>query len=108
MAYIPKQGDIVWISLDSQLGHEQKGRRPALIVSNEDYILKTGLAIFCPITNTDNGFPLHLKLPECKTTGFVMAEHVKSLDYKARQIEYIESIDESTLIEILSIISACF
>lgn len=108
MAYIPKQGDIVWVSLDPQLGHEQKGRRPALIVSNGDYILRTGLAMFCPITNTDNGFPLHMKLLGCKTTGFVMIEHIKSLDYKARQIEYIESIDENALIEILSMLNACF
>lgn len=64
--------------------------------------------MFCPITNTDNGFPLHMKLQELKTTGSVMVEHIKSLDYKVRQIEYIESVDESTLVEILSMLNACF
>lgn len=108
MKYIPKQGDIVWISLDPQLGHEQKGRRPALIVSNGDFNLMTGMAVLCPITNTDNKFPLHLGLTGCKTTGFVMVEHVKSLDYSVRQVEYIETIGENDLIEVLSLINACF
>ena len=107
MAYIPEQGDICWITLNPQSGHEQGGRRPALVVSNKDYNKITGLSICCPITNTDNKFPLHVKISECATTGFVMIEHMKSLDYKSRQAEFIEKLDEYTLIEILSRINAC-
>lgn len=107
MAYIPDQGDICWITLNPQSGHEQKGRRPALVVSNNEYNRITGLSICCPITNTDNKFPLHVKISGCTTTGFVMAEHLKSLDYKSRQAEFIEKLDEDTLIEVLSRINAC-
>ncbi|HPL52852.1 MAG TPA: type II toxin-antitoxin system PemK/MazF family toxin [Bacillota bacterium] len=107
MPYIPKQGDIVWITLDPQTGHEQKGRRPALILSNDSFIRLTGLALACPITRTDNHFPLHLELSGYKTSGFTMLEHIKSLDYEARQIEYIESLEEKDLIEALSRVNAC-
>lgn len=108
MAYIPDQGDICWITLNPQSDHEKKGRRPALVVSNKEYNIKTGLSICCPITNTDNKFPLHIKTSGCITTGFIMIEHIKSLDYKARQAEFIERIDEDILLEVLSRVNACF
>ena len=108
MAYIPDQGDICWITLNPQSGHEQKGRRPALVVSNKEYNKATGLSICCPITNTNNKFPLHVKISGCATTGFVMIEHLKSLDYKSRQAGFIEKLDEDILIEVLSRINACF
>lgn len=107
MAYIPEQGDICRITLNPQSGHEQKGRRPALVVSNKEYNRITGLSICCPITNTDNKFPLHVKISCSTTTGFVMIEHLKSLDYKSSQAEFIEKLDEDTLIEVLSRINAC-
>lgn len=108
MTYIPKQGDIVWISLNPQLGHEQKGRRPSLIISNDEFNKITGMAMICPITNKDNGFPLHIRLQGYKTTGYVMVEHIKSLDYNARNIEYIEPLGFDDLTEILSLLNACF
>lgn len=108
MHYLPKQGDIVWITLDPQAGHEQKGRRPALIISNNEFIRLTGMALACPITRTDNGFPLHLELTGYGTSGFVMLEHIKSLDFMARDVEYIETIGEADLVEVLSRINACF
>jgi len=108
LAYIPNQGDICWITLNPQSGHEQKGRRPALVVSNKEYNRITGLSICCPITNTDNKFPLHVKISGCTTTGFIMVEHLRSLDYKSRQAKFIERLDEDTLIEVLSRINACF
>lgn len=108
MPYIPDQGDICWITLNPQSGHEQKGRRPALVVSNVDYNKKTGLSICCPITNTDNRFPLHTGISGGTTTGYVMVEHLKSLDYNARQAEFIEKINEDILMEVLARINACF
>jgi len=108
LAYVPDQGDICWISLNPQSGHEQKGRRPALVVSNMDYNRRTGLSICCPITNTDSRFPLHIRLSGCTTSGFVIVEHLKSLDYTARQAEFIEKIAEALLAEVLSRLNACF
>ena len=71
--YFPKKGDFISISFDPQTGHEQKGRRPALVVSNDLFNKHTGLAIVCPITNTDRGFPFHLPIPAASPlTGFVM------------------------------------
>lgn len=108
MSYVPKQGDILWITLDPQLGHEQKGRRPGLVISNDYFTKITGLIMLCPITKTDNGFPLHLKLSGYNTYGYVMVEHAKSMDYDVRDVEYIESLQPEDLIEVLSVFSACF
>ncbi|MEA4845818.1 MAG: type II toxin-antitoxin system PemK/MazF family toxin [Clostridiaceae bacterium] len=108
MSYVPKQGDIIWITLDPQLGHEQKGRRPGLVISNDYFTKMTGLIVLCPITKTDNGFPLHLKLSGYNTYGFIMVEHVKSMDYNERDVEYIEALHQDDLIEVLSVLNACF
>jgi mRNA interferase MazF len=108
MLYVPKQGDILWITLDPQLGHEQKGRRPGLVISNDYFTKMTGLIILCPITKTDNGFPLHLKLSGYNTYGYVMIEHVKSMDYNQRDVDYIETLRQDDLIEVLSVLNACF
>jgi len=89
--YIPKQGDIVSLSFSPQKGHEQSGKRPALIVSNNVFNKKTGFALACPITRKDNKFPLHLLLPEdISTVGFVLTEHVRSIDFKARKVSFVE------------------
>jgi len=85
--YIPKKGDFVALTFDPQSGHEQKGRRPALVVSNDLFNQRTGLTIVCPITNTDRNIPFHVKIPEGSSlTGFVMVDQVKSIDYVARNI----------------------
>jgi mRNA interferase MazF len=89
-SYIPQQGDFVIVSFDPQSGHEQKGRRPALVVSKSKFNEKTGLAIVCPITSTQRNSPFHvpiLNYPFIK--GFVMAEQVKSIDYSTRSIKYL-------------------
>ena len=81
--YIPEKGDFIALTFNPQSGHEQKGRRPALVISNTLFNKKTGLAIVCPITNTDRKIPLHTKISEnCILTGFVMVEQIKSVDYK--------------------------
>jgi mRNA interferase MazF len=90
-AYVPEKGDLITLSFDPQAGHEQKGRRPALIISNHLFNQATGLAIACPITNTDRKIPFHLPVPTTSSlTGFVMVEQVKSIDYRARSARFVE------------------
>ena len=106
--YIPKQGDLIAITFDPQAGHEQKGRRPALVVSKDLFNSSTGLAIVCPITNTDRGFPFHVPIPKAsKLTGFVMVEKVKSVYFHARRVKRIERRNDELLSEVLSILDAC-
>ena len=106
--YIPNQGDIVAITFDPQSGHEQKGRRPALVVSKKLFSSSTGMAIVCPITNTNREFPFHVPVPESsKLTGFIMVEQVKSVDFRSRRIKRIEHSNEELLAEVLSILDAC-
>ena len=94
-AYIPVTGDVVWINLNPQTGHERKGRRPALVLSPEEYNKKVGLAIFCPITNQVKGYPFEVLIPEgLKTSGVILADQVKSLDWKTRNAELICRIPE--------------
>ena len=89
MAYIPESGDIVWITSNSQAGHEQAGRRPALVLSPSAYNGKVGLAILCPITSQVKGYPFEVIVPEgLEISGAVLSDQVKSLDWKARKVEF--------------------
>ena len=100
--YRPMQGDIVMLNFNSQAGHEQAGRRPALVVSNSGFHRYTGLAIFCPITNQIKNYPMHVRLDgRTKTTGEILCEHVKSLDYNARNTAYVEALPADLLDEVL-------
>jgi mRNA interferase MazF len=90
MAYMPERGDAVWITFNPQAGHEQAGRRPALVLSPSAYNRKVGLAILCPITNQIKGYPFEVRLPEgLKVTGAILSDQIKNLDWKARQAEFI-------------------
>lgn len=105
--YVPAKGDVVAVSIDPQSGHEQKGRRPALVISNDPFNRRTGLAVVCPITNTRRDFPFHVPLPEATSvTGFVMVEQVKSIDYRARRVKFIEKVPQPILNEALGILDA--
>ena len=104
--YIPEQGDIVALSFDSQSGHEQKGRRPAIIVSNKTFNQYLGLAFACPITNTKRDFPFHIKVESENITGYIMAEQMKSIDYNSRKIKFIEKANQQTISQILGIIDS--
>lgn len=105
---IPSQGDFVSISFDPQAGHEQKGRRPALVVSVTAFNRATGLAICCPITNTDRKTPFHIGVPTASgLTGFVMCEQMKSVDYRARSAKKIGTAPKEFLDDVLSVIDAC-
>src|SRR4030042_4676788 len=106
--YVPQKGDFVSVSLDPQSGHEQRGRRPALIVSNTLFNRHTGLAIVCPLTHTDRNFPFHVAVvDDPKVTGFVMGEQVKSLDFRARKAMRIGRASDRVLEGVLSILDAC-
>jgi len=105
MDYIPGQGDIILLEFDPQADREQKGRRPAFVVSNNTFNNFTKIAIVCPITNTDREFPLHVPLDErTKTTGVIMCEQAKSLDISARNALFIEKAPGDILDEVVDIL----
>ncbi len=106
--YTPRKGDFVALTFDPQSGHEQHGRRPALVVSNDLFNQHTGLCIVCPITRTYRGFPFHVEVPVGEeVTGVVMVEQVKSVDFRARKVKLIARAPEKVLDEVLSILDAC-
>jgi mRNA interferase MazF len=107
-AFVPGKGDFISVTFDPQSGHEQKGRRPALVVSNTLFNEQTGLAIVCPLTTTHRGYPFHVEvLGNRDVKGFVMVEQVKSIDYRARQAKSIGKASQGLLDEVLSILDAC-
>jgi mRNA interferase MazF len=106
--YVPARGDYIVVSLNPQSGHEQRGRRPALVVSHDLFNRHTGLCIICPITSRGRGFPFHVPLPEgAEVTGFVMVEQVKALDYRSREAKRIGRASEQVLHEALALLDAC-
>ena len=106
--YIPRKGDLLVLTFDPQSGHEQRGRRPALVVSNDLFNRRTGFCIACPITKTDRDYPFHVPIPEGQAvTGFVMVEQVKSIDFRSRGAQRIGRAPAQVLEEALSILDAC-
>ena len=102
-----KQGDIIKVSFDPNSGHEQAGYRPALVVSNNEFNKRTKLAIVCPITNTDNSFPLHVPLDNrTSTTGVVLCEHVRTLNLQSRKSRFVEKVPDDILKLVTDIITA--
>ena len=102
-----KRGDIIKISFDPQKGHEQAGYRPALVVSSDYFNSITGFVIVCPITNTDNKFPLHIPLDDRTiTTGVIMCEHLRSLDLNARPYKITENVPNDIMEKVQNYIAA--
>ena len=100
-----KQGTIIKINFNPQAGHEQAGYRPAVVISNNIFNEKTNLSIVCPITNTDNHFPLHIPLDNrTQTTGVILCEHIKALDLNSRTYQIIEHLPEDLLAQTIDII----
>ena len=99
--YIPERGDIVWLDFNPQLGHEQKERRPALTLSFKAYNEKIGLALFCPITSKVKGYPFEVELELKKIKGSVLSDQIKSLDWRERNIEFIEKIGDKKMEEVI-------
>ncbi len=97
-AYIPDRGDLVWLEFTSQTGSEQAGKRPALVISPRVYNAKVGLALFCPMTSRVKGYPFEVALPEGSgVVGVVLADQLKSLDWRARKAKLIERASSELL-----------
>lgn len=105
MTYTPDRGDIVWLNFTPHAGHEQKGKRPAIILSPKEYNKKTGLAVCCPITSNIKGYPFEVIVNGKKIDGAVLSDHLKNLDWKARDIKYIEKAHADVLNEVVEKIS---
>jgi mRNA interferase MazF len=100
---VPDRGDLIWITLNPQAGHEQSGRRPALVLSPQSYNGKVGLALLCPITRQAKSYPFEVVLPSgLPITGAVLADQMKSLDWKARQAEFICKAPEELINDVLA------
>jgi mRNA interferase MazF len=105
--YVPERGDLVWITLTPQAGHEQAGRRPALVLSPAAYNGKVGLAILCPITNQIKGYPFEVRLPAgSPITGVVLADQIKSLDWRARRAEHAGTVPTAVINEVAARLAA--
>lgn len=101
--YIPNRGDVVWLSLDPQAGHEQAGRRPALVISPASYNGKVGLAIFCPVTSQVEGYPFEVAIPSgLKVGGVILSDQVKNLDWRVRNARLICRLPQETTAEVLA------
>jgi mRNA interferase MazF len=97
-AYVPDAGDFVWLTFDPQTGREQRGRRPALVLSPRAYNAKAGLAIACPITSRVKGYPFEVLIPDgTALAGAVLCDHLKSLDWKERRAEFAARAPEALL-----------
>jgi mRNA interferase MazF len=102
MAYTPERGDVVWITFNPQAGHEQAGRRPALVLSPKAYNGKVGLALFCPVTSQVKGYPFEVAIPDgLPVSGVILSDQVKSLDWKARNVEKACSLPEESIKNVL-------
>jgi mRNA interferase MazF len=101
--YIPQRGDVVWIALNPQAGHKQAARRPAVVLSPSAYNGKVGLAILCPITSQVKGYPFEVRIPDgLPARGVILADQVKSLDWRARQAEWICALPTDVIAEVLA------
>jgi len=99
--YIPSRGDVVWLTFHPQAGHEQSGRRPAFVVSPRAYNKKVGLFLVCPITSREKGYPFEVQIAtKSGITGVVLADQIKSLDWKARQAEFVEEAPQNLIEEV--------
>lgn len=100
--YVPDCGDAVWITLDPQAGHEQAGRRPALVLSPATYNGRVGLALLCPITNQAKGYPFEVSVPQgLRVGGVVLADQIKNLDWRARKVTRICVVPEKVVTAVM-------
>lgn len=102
--YIPGRGDFVSLSFDPQSGHEQKGRRPGLVLTSQAFNRTTGMAVICPVTNTNRNWPFHVPIVKSPNlTGVVMVDQLKSLDFGARHIKFIERASVQTIEDVMAL-----
>jgi mRNA interferase MazF len=100
---VPKQGDVVWVDFNPQVGHEQAGRRPALVLSATAYNKKTSLMVCCPLTNQEKGYPFEVSMESVRgVSGVALADQIKSLDWKARKAEKKGHVPKKVLLEVIA------
>lgn len=105
MSYVPRRGDLVWLTFDPQAGHEQAGRRPAFVLSPEPYNRKTGLFLACPVTSKVKGYPFEVPLAAgLPVSGVILADQIKSLDWKVRKAEYAGETSDPVIEEVLALV----
>lgn len=105
MAYVPERGDVVWITFNPQAGHEQAGRRPAIVLSPKADNGKVGLALLCPIKSQIKGYPFEVEIPDgLPVSGVILSDQVKSLDWKARNAEKVCSAIKRVLQRVKTLI----
>ena len=105
--YCPKRGDVVWISFTPEAGHEQAGHQPALVLSPESYNRKVGLALLCPVTSQVKGYPFEVPIPDgLKVSGAILADQVKSMDWRVRKASRLCTLPESTVWQVLAKLGA--
>jgi mRNA interferase MazF len=101
--YIPERGDVVYLDFDPQAGREQKGRRPALVLSPISYNRRVGLCVACPITGQVKGYPFEVAIPSGqKVTGVILADQVKSLDWQARNASFLDRLPQAVIADVLA------
>ena len=101
-AYVPRRGDVVWLTFNPQAGHEQAGRRPAVVLSPNAYNAKVGLALLCPITSQVKGYPFEVLLPHgLPVSGAILADQIKSLDWQARTAEFLCALPPAIVSDVL-------
>lgn len=106
--YIPKQGDIIYLDFNPTKGHEQRGFRPAVVISNNVFNLNTKMVIVLPITSNNKEFPTHYNLEDTqKIKGSVLCEYIRSIDYEIRNVKFIEKLSENDFISIITLLNAC-
>lgn len=104
VTYVPDRGDIVWLQFNPQSGHEQSGKRPALTISPKAYNQKVGLAIFCPVTKQEKGYPFEVKVGSSKISGVILADQVKSLDWREREAEFVVKAPAIVISEVVELL----
>lgn len=106
MAYVPDRGHAIWLTFDPQAGHEQAGRRPALVLTPAAYNRRIGLLLACPVTSHVKGYPFEVALPpDAPVTGVVLSDQVKSADWRARHAAFICRLPEATTADIAARLS---
>jgi mRNA interferase MazF len=99
--YVPDRGDIIWLNFNPQMGHEQEGKRPAIVISPKEYNGKVKLGLFCPITSQEKQYPFEVKIKNEKINGVALSDQIKSLDWTKRSIEYIINATEEEIKEVI-------
>jgi mRNA interferase MazF len=96
-AYVPERGDVIWLQFNPQAGHEQKGRRPAVVISPRSYNRRSGLCLVIPITNQQKGYPFEVSIPaDLPVTGVALSDQLESVDWHAREARFICALPEQT------------